>query len=89
QAKQRLDDARDKVGAARGWLTKIAKDSDEFETRIRQLADYAEVELPKAIATMDRIIEALEQYAAGMAPKPAVGEVAGVTTGPKKEFKLR
>lgn len=62
--KSNLDTARQKVQVSRSWRGKVQKDSDEFETRIVQLNDYADLELPKAIAALERIIEALEQYVA-------------------------
>lgn len=61
--KGRLDRARDKVKVARGWKGKVARHRDEFETRVVQLADFAETELPKAIAALGRMIESLDKYA--------------------------
>ena len=63
RVKGRLERARDKVKLSRSWKGKIARDGNEFETRLVQLGDFADTELPKAIAAMDRIIEALDKYA--------------------------
>ena len=45
-----------------GWRQKMRHQTDEFTTRISRLATYAENDLPKAIASLDRMIKALEKY---------------------------
>ena len=59
----RLNHAREMVKKTRSWKMRIHRDGDEFQTRIVQVTDYADADLPKAIAALDRMIAALEQYA--------------------------
>jgi hypothetical protein len=63
QLKTKLDHARTKVKETRAWKSRILRDGDEFQTRIVQVNDYADAELPKAIVALDRMIDALEKYA--------------------------
>jgi hypothetical protein len=79
--KTRLETAREKVKIARTWRANIEKDRDDFETRITQLSDYAEVELPRAIAALERMIAALDKYASkDPLPERLAGD--GSTTSP-------
>jgi hypothetical protein len=61
--KVRLETAREKAKEARSWRANIEKDRDDFEARITQLADFADVELPRAIAALERMVVALDKYA--------------------------
>jgi hypothetical protein len=61
--KVQLDEAQRKVKLARGWKTNIDKESGEFETRIHHLNDFADIDLPKSIAALERMIAALDKYA--------------------------
>ncbi len=61
--KIKLDDAHRKVKIARAWKVNIDKESGEFETRIHHLNDYADIDLPKAMAALERMITALDKYA--------------------------
>lgn len=62
--KQKLESARQKIKLVRKWRGVIGKERDEFETRISHLRDYAEVDMPQAIAALQRMIDALDKYAA-------------------------
>ena len=61
--KNRLEKSRGKVKETQSWKGKIHREGDDFHTRMVQVNDHADSELPKAIAALDRMIEALEQYA--------------------------
>jgi hypothetical protein len=61
--KVQLDEAHHKVKAARAWKINIEKESGEFETRIHHVNDFADIDLPKAIAALERMITALDKYA--------------------------
>lgn len=92
--KLQLEEAHRKVKISRGWKTNIEKESGEFETRIHHLNDFADIDLPKSIAALERMITALDKYAskadnAGQVPDhrpttlgdavPAIGEGASAT----------
>lgn len=72
RVKARLERARKKVNQTRQWKSRIHRDGDEFQTRIVQVIDHADTELPRAIAALERMVIALDKYAArGDAPPPA------------------
>ena len=81
----RLNFARDKVKETRSWKTRIHRDGDEFQTRMVQVSDYAEAELPKAIVALDRMIAALEKYAARSDAPPKASATASVARSPNEE----
>ena len=81
----RLNLAREKVKQTRSWKMRIQRDGDEFQTRIVQVTDYADADLPKAIAALDRMIAALEQYAARSETPPASATASGVKSPPSGE----
>ena len=80
--KARLDTAREKVKQTRQWKSRIGRDGDEFKTRMVQMGDYVEAELPKAIVALDRMIDALEKYASRTESAPKASKETGV--GPAK-----
>ncbi len=59
---QRLRHCEAQVRALRGWRQKMRHQADDFSTRMARLANYAENDLPKAIAVLDRMILALDRY---------------------------
>lgn len=74
----RLNTARDKVKETRAWKMRIHRDGDEFRTRIVQVTDYADSDVPKAIAALDRMIDALEKYAARSDTPPKTNSATSV-----------
>ena len=78
--KARLDRARRKVKETRAWKARIFRDGDEFQTRITQLNEYAEIDLSKAIAALDRMLAALDKYAAKTDGPPPPADAASAAT---------
>ena len=83
--KARLNNARDKVKETRAWKARIHRDGDEFQTRMVQVQDYAEAELPKAIAALDRMIHALEKYATKSDAPPKSNAATSVVQSSNQE----
>ena len=83
--KTRMDRARTKVKESRSWKARIQREGDEFQTRMVQLNEYADCELPKAIAALERMIEALEQYAARTDGPPKATTPTSVTVKSESE----
>jgi hypothetical protein len=64
KAKRRLQLAEDKTQAVRRWRAAMHKETEEFQSHVARLKRYLESDLVKAVAALDRMIAALEQYAA-------------------------
>ena len=77
RAEARLDFAREKVTACQRWQTHMPKLVDEAYTgAARRLGLFLEGDVPKALATLDKQTEALEEYARlrpDFAPTPREG----------------
>jgi hypothetical protein len=83
-ARARLEHAQDQVVACRQWLSRLPKLIDETYTGSgRRLANFLEINLPRALADLTRRIRALESYAGDRpdyAPAPSVSAVAPANT---------
>lgn len=62
-AKQRLQMAQEKVEAATRWCSFVRHEIDEFDGRRGSLQRYVESDFAKTIATLERMILAIEAYA--------------------------
>jgi predicted RNase H-like nuclease (RuvC/YqgF family) len=65
-AKRRLQHCQEQVERTKRWNVKLRQEIDEFRSRISALRRRLDGELPKTAAYLDRMIEALEQYAGMM-----------------------
>ena len=70
RAKARYQHAESKLDACRRWATTLDRAVEEFEGPARRLSTVIEIDLLKAAAALERIIDRLEIYAATMAPPP-------------------
>lgn len=62
-AKQRLQMAQEKVEAVTRWCSFVRHEIDEFDGRRGGLQRYIESDFAKTIATLERMIAAIEAYA--------------------------
>jgi hypothetical protein len=62
-AKQRLQMAQEKVEACARWCSLVRHEIDEFDGRRGSLQRYIESDFAKTIATLERMILAIEAYA--------------------------
>ncbi len=62
RAKQRLNLAREKVETVRHWSRTADRAAIEYQGNINQLAGWLDADLPRALATLERIADALESY---------------------------
>jgi hypothetical protein len=69
-ARQRLEEAKDKVDVCRRWQPVLRREVEEYEGRARRLGGFLEGELPRGVALLERLIAALESYA-GLSSLPA------------------
>jgi hypothetical protein len=67
-AKRRLEHAEHKVEAVRHWSRAARTAVDEFQGPVQQLLAMLDGDIPRAIALLERMSRALEEYAATGAP---------------------
>lgn len=76
RARARLEQAEEQVEKCRAWVQKLPKLIEEnFSGPARRLTTFIEVDVPNAMALLDRRIAALESYAElrpDFAPAPSV-----------------
>jgi len=63
KAQLRLAEAEEKIETCRRWAIELRRNADEYEGTARQLSGWLEGDLPRATATLEQRITALEQYA--------------------------
>ena len=77
KAKRRLRLAESKVLAVQRWRLKIKKDAETLQVHISKLKRFLELDLPGAIAALERMSASLEHY---VQPGGPSGEVASSET---------
>ncbi|MEE3370333.1 MAG: hypothetical protein VX346_13430 [Planctomycetota bacterium] len=68
--KQRLRYCERKVEAVKHWRRILNHECTEFMGRVNKLSGFLETELPRAVATLERLLRALEDYTQSV-PLPA------------------
>lgn len=69
EAERRLDYAEEKVATIRRWGTTLLPHAQtEYEAPSRQLANFLQGELPRAVALLDRKLDILSEYVAMSLP---------------------
>lgn len=74
KAKRRLRVCEEKVKAVKKWINTIRQELDDFQGELAKLTNWLETDLPRAAASLERMLQALDKYAGesqGIAP-PAV-----------------
>jgi hypothetical protein len=62
KAKRRVRLAEEKVRAVRRWRVAVHREADRFQGHLAKLTNYLETEMPRAVAALERMIEALDRY---------------------------
>lgn len=70
RAKAKLAFAEERVESCRRWGVALERAIEEFDGPVRHFGTRVEIELPKAVAALERLIRRLEAYVAS-APPPA------------------
>ena len=76
KAKQRLQEAEEKVERCRAWQRLLPQYENEYQGPARMLGGFLETDIAKAVAVLGVKLEILEQYAALHAPRE--GSAAGL-----------
>lgn len=72
-AKQRLQFSQDQIKVVHNWAIKLQSESDDYRSLVGHLESYLKGDLPRAIARLERMIEALDRYAEKMSnPSTAI-----------------
>ncbi len=72
-AEQCLREAEKKYARVRSWISELDKEESNYKALVQKLRDAVHVEIPKARASLDRMIDSLEAYVA-LAPPEMVLE---------------
>jgi hypothetical protein len=67
-AKAKLEEAEDKLERIRRWIPQLQQAVMEYQSQARPLADMVDGDLEKSLASLERMIIALEQYVSMKAP---------------------
>jgi hypothetical protein len=81
KALSRMREAEQKVERCRRWGPQLTHAIGEYQGPARQLGSILDADLPKTLATLDRMLDALEQYVHLVAPTtPGSARVATSTS---------
>jgi hypothetical protein len=61
-AKRRMRLCETKSRAVRKWIVTVHREADQFEGRLARLNDYLDTDIPRALATLERMAAALDRY---------------------------
>jgi hypothetical protein len=81
RAQQRLKLAEEKAEAVKKWTRALQHELNEYAGRRAQFTAVLEVDLPKAMAGLERIMAALDDYISTSAPRPVAEPRSGETDG--------
>src|SRR5262245_55356780 len=62
RAKERVEEAEEKIELVRRWGRIAQQAIDEYQTRARRLADLVEGNPPGSVVFLDRVVASLESY---------------------------
>jgi hypothetical protein len=79
--RQRQELAQSKVEAVRRWGQVIAREIDEFKVRSAQLSTMLDSDVPKALSSLDRILQSLDAYLQLAAPNLAPSPIPSLASG--------
>lgn len=72
-AKRRLQEAEEKVEAVKQWLRKLEDERFLYKAQSQRVTRAAEMDVPRAVAMLDRVLDSLDAYFHENAPTPSTG----------------
>jgi hypothetical protein len=81
RAEQRLKRAEQKAEAVRKWTRSLQHELNEYVGRIAQFTAVLEIDVPQAMAVLDRVLTALADYVSSKAPRPMAEPFSATDTG--------
>ena len=76
KAKRRVEEAQQKYETTRGWLRRLEQEAIKYQSGVQPLKTFLSTEAVRSIAELERMVAALEAYAA-LTAKPAEGGKKG------------
>ena len=73
KAKRRLRLTEEKVRAVRRWRVEVHREADKFHGGLSKLANSLDMDLPRALAALERMAVALDRYTERSAPVESPG----------------
>jgi hypothetical protein len=73
KAKKRLVRAEQKAEAVRRWAPVVRQQFQETGVRLTRFREVIDIDCPKAMARLERMLVSLDHYAHTMAPQPGAG----------------
>ena len=73
KARRRLRLTEEKVHAVRRWRVTVHREADDFHGRLAKLANCLDMDLPRALAALERMAVALDRYTERAAPVESSG----------------
>jgi hypothetical protein len=74
KAKRRLRTAEEKARLVRHWRVTVNQEADLLHGRLSKLLDFLDTDFPRAVASLQRIIAALDKYTDRTVPVPAAND---------------
>ena len=68
-AEQRFRDAEQRFSRVRSWILQMDRELNDYKGRVKGLAAAVQVEIPNAVACLDRMVDSLEAYVALTPPE--------------------
>ena len=81
RAEERLKLAEAKAETVTKWTRSLQHELNEYAGRIAQFNAVLEIDLPKAMAALDRVLSALDDYVSTTAPRPMAEPRSGQEPG--------
>jgi hypothetical protein len=79
KAKKRLARAEQKAEAVRRWTPVVRQESQETGVRMTRFREVIDLDCPKAVARLERMLRALDHYAHAASPNGGDGGAAAAT----------
>ena len=77
KAEARLAYCQEKSERLRHWIREVRHEMFEYDGRISQLKDVVEIDVPQAMAILDRLLTRLHEYQADPHPRRRTGRFSG------------
>jgi exonuclease VII large subunit len=61
-ARRRMRLTENKIRAVRKWRVTLHREADQFEGRLARLNDFLDTDIPRSLATLERMAAALDRY---------------------------
>lgn len=85
KARRRVAEAEEKTRTCQRWIRELEREQTKFQAQVSALRRVLDLDMPRAIAELDRMATALEGYTKLRGPKPAARPRGGSAAKPGGE----